>query len=225
MLSKCPRASAIRGVSRSAATRITASVAAIGASVRRSMPRRDHHGWMRRSSIRARTAGHMSRLGPSSRVAMSVRVRSRSRSSSRSGIGPHLARRDLAKASDLARETRFHRAARYAEGIGHLGLRQLHEVAVSDDQTILLAKLAERAKHERAPLARQGRLLGGQGRVTRGAILGDAEIDRRSPAGRLAAGLWPPRGRPPPPPAGGGPRAGTPPAPGTPRGPPPPGRL
>jgi len=43
-----------------------------------------------------------------------------------------------------------------AKGIGHLGLRELHEVAVCDDQTILLAKFAKCAEHERTPLARQG---------------------------------------------------------------------
>src|SRR5439155_943835 len=53
----------------------------------------------------------------------------------------------------------------------------------------LLAKFSERPEHEGTPLARQGRLLGRQGRVTRGAILGDAKIDRRSPAGRLPAVL------------------------------------
>src|SRR6266480_6054203 len=189
MLSKWPRASAKDGVSRNTATRITASVAAVGANARRSRPRRDHHGCARRSAMRARTAGHMSRLGPSSRVPMSDRVRSRSVSRSRSGIGAHLARGDLAQTPERTRQARLHGPARDAERIGHLDLRELHEVAVCDDQTILLAKLPERTEYERTPLARQGRLLGRQGRVTRGAILGDAEIDRRSTAGRLAAVL------------------------------------
>src|SRR2546426_3664611 len=189
MLSKWPRASATPGVSRNAATRITASVAAMGANVLALKLTRDHHGRAWRSAIRARTAGHMSRLGRSRRSPISESVRSSSRSSIRSGMDARLARGDLAQARDRPREARLHGAAGDAEGVGHLGLRELHEVSVSDEQSILLAKLAERAKHERTPLARQGRLLGRQGRVTRGAILDDAEVDRRSPAGRLAAVL------------------------------------
>src|SRR5437867_3575864 len=131
----------------------------------------------------------MSRLGPSSRSPMSDSVRSSSRSSIRSDTGGHLARRDLAQTRDRPREARLYGAARDVERIGHLGLGELHEVAVRDDQTILLAQFSERAEHERTPLARKGRFLGRQGRVTRGAVLGDAEIDRRSPAGRLAAVL------------------------------------
>src|SRR2546422_5533659 len=205
MLSKWPRASATPGVSRNAATRITASVAATGASALPLKLSRDHQGSAWRSAIRARTAGHISRPGRSRRSPISESVRSSSRSSIRSDMDARLACGDLAQARDRPREPRLHGAAGNAEGVGHLGLRELHEVPVSDDQSILLAKLAERAKHERTPLARQGRLLGRQGRVTRGAILDDAEVDRRSPAGRLAAGLSPPRAAPGPPGGGGGP--------------------
>src|SRR5712692_4211470 len=189
MFSKLSRASAKRGVSSKPATRITARVAATGASVFRSNTRRDHHGRARRSAIRVRTAGHMSRFGPSRRAPMSVRVRSRSRSAMRSVIGAHLATGDVAEARQRPRKTRLHGPARASERVGHLGFRELHEVAIGDDQSILLTKSAECPEHEGTPLAREGRLLGRQGRVTRGAILRDAEIDRRSAAGRLPAVL------------------------------------
>src|SRR5207245_10864179 len=60
---------------------------------------------------------------------------------------------------------------------------------VRDDQSSLRSKSAQCPENEGTPLAREGRLLGRQGRVTRGAVLSDAEVDRRSPAGRLAAVL------------------------------------
>src|SRR5438309_680882 len=154
MLSKWPRASATPGVSSKAATTMTASVAATGATIPPLKPSRDHHGDACRSAIRARTAGHMSRAGWSRRSPISESVRSSSRSSIGSDTGSHLICGDLAQTRDRAREARLHGAAGDAEGVGHLGLRELHEIPVCDDESILLAKFAERAKHERTPLAR-----------------------------------------------------------------------
>src|SRR6266513_4691870 len=203
MLSKFPRASAKRGVYNNAATRMTTRVAATGARLLRSSVRRDHHGRVRRSAICARTAGHISRFGPSSREPISVRVRSMTRSSRRSVTCAHLIAGDLAETRERARKTRLHRATRASQRVGHLRFRELHEVAIRDDQSILLAKSAECPEHEGTPLAREGRLLGRQGRVTRGAVLGDAEIDRRAPPGRLAAVLGLVRDDPEPPRAEG----------------------
>src|SRR3954454_15942732 len=117
---------------------------------------------------------------------MSRSVVSSSSSRMRSVTARRLAH-ERTEPTEGARKPRLDGAARDAKRVGHLGLRQIEEVAVRDHEPILFLHLAQRAQDQAPPLAGQGRSLGRQGRVYRGAVLNLAETDRRTAAGRLAA--------------------------------------
>src|SRR5712691_9980975 len=91
--------------------------------------------------------------------------------SGRSAIEAQLPRGQLTQAAERARKPRLHGPGSDTQRLGHLRFRQLEEIAIRDDQTVLLAQSSQRGQNELAALARERRRLGRPRRIARGRVL------------------------------------------------------
>src|SRR5688500_609315 len=114
-----------------------------------------------RSAIRARTRAARCGVSGARRCAPI----SRSVASSSASLTGRLAMQHVPQPSHRARKTRLHRAARNVERLGHLGLREIEEVPVGDDEPVLLAQTAERPEYRAASLRGEGGVLGRGGTI------------------------------------------------------------